>query len=103
LIWQSTESWCFPFLSLQFKVQSFFQKSRKKKDQGENDPALEKEQAKCRKRVKSLVKRRKMSEAQKLVQQELELEEWGTEAQVKVRFLCSASRNTSLFTHILNF
>ena len=27
-----------------------------------------------------------MSEAQKLVQQELELEEWGTEAQVKVRF-----------------
>uniref|UniRef100_A0A804QAV3 DNA-directed RNA polymerase N-terminal domain-containing protein n=1 Tax=Zea mays TaxID=4577 RepID=A0A804QAV3_MAIZE len=51
---------------------------------GENDPALEKEQAKCRKRVKSLVKRRKMSEAQRLVQQELELEEWGTEAQVKL-------------------
>ncbi|EER88745.2 hypothetical protein BDA96_10G274900 [Sorghum bicolor] len=68
----------------EFKVQSFFQKSRKKKDQGENDPALEKEQAKCRKRVKTLVKRRKMSEAQKLVQQELELEEWGTEAQVKL-------------------
>nr|AAD22977.1 T7-like RNA polymerase [Zea mays] len=68
----------------EFKVQSFFQKSRKKKIQGENDPALEKEQAKCRKRVKSLVKRRKMSEAQRLVQQELELEEWGTEAQVKL-------------------
>ncbi|CAD6338849.1 unnamed protein product [Miscanthus lutarioriparius] len=68
----------------EFKVQSFFQKSRKKKDQGENDPTLEKEQAKCRKRVKSLVKRQKMSEAQKLVQQELELEEWGTEAQVKL-------------------
>ncbi|KAJ1260156.1 hypothetical protein BS78_10G211000 [Paspalum vaginatum] len=68
----------------EFKVQSFFQKSRKKKDQGENDPALEKEQARCRKRVKSLVKRRKMSEAQKLVQQELELDEWGTEAQVKL-------------------
>ncbi|OEL14072.1 DNA-directed RNA polymerase 3B, chloroplastic [Dichanthelium oligosanthes] len=68
----------------EFKVQSFFQKSRKKKDQGENDPALEKEQAKCRKRVKTLVRRRKMSEAQKLVQQELELEEWGTEAQVKL-------------------
>ena len=64
---------------------------------------MEKEQAKCRKRVKSLVKRQKMSEAQKLVQQELELEEWGTEAQVKVRFLYSANRNTSLVTHILNF
>uniref|UniRef100_A0A0A9D089 Rpo2 n=1 Tax=Arundo donax TaxID=35708 RepID=A0A0A9D089_ARUDO len=71
----------------EFKVQAFFQKSRKKgrrKDEGENDPALEKEQAKCRKRVKSLVKRRKLSEAQKLVQQEIELEEWGTEAQVKL-------------------
>ncbi|CAO1948721.1 unnamed protein product [Urochloa humidicola] len=68
----------------EFKVQSFFQKSRKKKDQGENDPALEKEQAKCRKHVKTLVRRRKMSEAQKLVQQELELEEWGSEAQVKL-------------------
>lgn len=44
-----------------------------------------------------------MSEAQKLVQQELELEEWGTEAQVKVRFLYSANRNTSFFTRILNF
>ncbi|RCV22117.1 hypothetical protein SETIT_4G194800v2 [Setaria italica] len=68
----------------EFKVQSFFQKSRKKKDQGENDQALEMEQAKCRKRVKTLVRRRKMTEAQKLVQQELELEEWGTEAQVKL-------------------
>lgn len=68
----------------EFKVQSFFKKSRKKKDQGEHDPALEKEQAKCRKRVKSLVKKQKMSEAQRLVQQELELEEWGTEAQVKL-------------------
>ncbi|KAL6874119.1 hypothetical protein ACP4OV_014201 [Aristida adscensionis] len=71
----------------EFKVQAFFQKTRKKsrrKDEGENDPALEKEQAQCRKRVKSLVKRRKLSEAQKLVQQEMELEEWGTEAQVKL-------------------
>ncbi|TKW22107.2 hypothetical protein SEVIR_4G204400v4 [Setaria viridis] len=68
----------------EFKVQSFFQKSRKKKDQSENDQALEMEQAKCRKRVKTLVRRRKMTEAQKLVQQELELEEWGTEAQVKL-------------------
>ncbi|KAF8658576.1 hypothetical protein HU200_059036 [Digitaria exilis] len=67
------------------KVQTFFQKSRKKKDHSENDPALEKEQAKCRKRVKSLLRRQKMTEAQKLIQQELELEEWGTEAQVKAR------------------
>ncbi|KAL6603080.1 hypothetical protein ACP70R_043441 [Stipagrostis hirtigluma subsp. patula] len=70
----------------EYKVQMFFQKSRKKgrrKDQVENDTALE-EQARCRKRVKSLVKRRKLSEAQKLVQQELELEEWGTEAHVKL-------------------
>ncbi|KAF8687200.1 hypothetical protein HU200_042868 [Digitaria exilis] len=66
------------------KVQTFFQKSRKKKDHSENDPALEKEQAKSRKRVKSLVRRQKMTEAQKLIQQELELEEWGTEAQVKL-------------------
>lgn len=44
-----------------------------------------------------------MSEAQKLVQQELELEEWGTEAHVKVHFLYSANANTSLFTDILNF
>ncbi|XP_062229432.1 DNA-directed RNA polymerase 3, chloroplastic-like [Phragmites australis] len=71
----------------EFKVQAFFQKSRKKgksKDQGENDQALQKEQAISRKRMKSLVKRRKLSEAQKLVQQEIELEEWGTEAQVKL-------------------
>ena len=94
----------FPFfLYTQFKVQTFFQKSRKKKDQGGNDPALEKEQAKCRKHVKSLVRRRKLSDAQKLVQQELELEEWGTEAQVKVCFLHSAHRNTSFLNHILRF
>ncbi|GJM97829.1 hypothetical protein PR202_ga14785 [Eleusine coracana subsp. coracana] len=71
----------------EFKVQAFFQKSRKKgrtKDQGETDLAVDKEQAKCQKRVKSLVKRRKLSAAQKLVQQEIELEEWGTEAQVKL-------------------
>ncbi|XP_062178704.1 DNA-directed RNA polymerase 3B, chloroplastic-like [Phragmites australis] len=71
----------------EFKVQAFFQESRKKgkrKDQGENDPALEKEQAISQKHVKSLVKRQKLSEAQKLVQQEIELEEWGTEAQVKL-------------------
>lgn len=80
----------FPSLSLQVKVQTFFQKSRKKKDHSENDPALEKEQAKSRKRVKSLVRRQKMTEAQKLIQQELELEEWGTEAQVKVCFLRGA-------------
>uniref|UniRef100_A0A0D9WSQ2 DNA-directed RNA polymerase n=1 Tax=Leersia perrieri TaxID=77586 RepID=A0A0D9WSQ2_9ORYZ len=71
----------------EFKVQTFFQKTRKKsasKTESENDQALEKEQAKCRKRVKSLVRRRKMTEAQKIVQQEIELEEWGTEAQVKL-------------------
>ncbi|KAK3134241.1 hypothetical protein QOZ80_6AG0546730 [Eleusine coracana subsp. coracana] len=71
----------------EFKVQTFFQKSRKKgrtKDQGETDLAVDKEQAKCQKHVKSLVKRRKLSAAQKLVQQEIELEEWGTEAQVKL-------------------
>uniref|UniRef100_A0A0E0LE47 DNA-directed RNA polymerase n=1 Tax=Oryza punctata TaxID=4537 RepID=A0A0E0LE47_ORYPU len=71
----------------EFKVQTFFQKTRKKsasKTEGENDKALEKEQAKCRKRVKSLVRRRKLTEAQKIVQQEIELEEWGTEAQVKL-------------------
>jgi hypothetical protein len=56
---------------------------------------LDKEQANCRKRVKSLVKRRKLSEAQKLVQEEIELEEWGTEAQVKVCAPHSTSRNTS--------
>uniref|UniRef100_A0A0E0E4I9 DNA-directed RNA polymerase n=1 Tax=Oryza meridionalis TaxID=40149 RepID=A0A0E0E4I9_9ORYZ len=67
----------------EFKVQTFFQKTRKK-SAGENDKALEKEQAKCRKRVKSLVRRRKLTEAQKIVQQEIELEEWGTEAQVKL-------------------
>lgn len=38
-----------------------------------------------------------MTEEQKLVQQELELEECGTEAQVKVCFLHGAHRNTSLF------
>jgi DNA-directed RNA polymerase len=42
-----------------------------------------------------------MTEAQKLVQQELELEEWGTEAQVKVCFLHGAHRSTSVFTHTL--
>lgn len=87
---------------LQFKVQAFFQKTRKKgrsKNQGENDPALEKEQAKCRKRVKSLVKRRKLSEAHKLVQQEIELEEWGTEAQVKVCF----PHNKPTITHFLSY
>ncbi|KAG8075105.1 hypothetical protein GUJ93_ZPchr0006g43375 [Zizania palustris] len=71
----------------EFKVQTFFQKTRKKctsKNEGEKNQALEKEQAKCRKRVKTLVKRRKLSEAQKIVQQEIELEEWGTEAQVKL-------------------
>uniref|UniRef100_A0A0D3GJD3 DNA-directed RNA polymerase n=1 Tax=Oryza barthii TaxID=65489 RepID=A0A0D3GJD3_9ORYZ len=69
--------------SWNFKVQTFFQKTRKK-SAGENDLALEKEQAKCRKRVKSLVRRRKLTEAQKIVQQEIELEEWGTESQVKL-------------------
>jgi len=44
-----------------------------------------------------------LSDAQKLVQQELELEEWGTEAQVKVCFLHGAHRNTSFFNHILRF
>ncbi|XP_051204605.1 DNA-directed RNA polymerase 3B, chloroplastic [Lolium perenne] len=67
----------------EFKVQAFFQKTRKK-SRSKNDPALDKEQAKCRKLVKSLVRRRKLTEAQKLVQQEIELEEWGTEAQVKL-------------------
>ncbi|VAI80753.1 unnamed protein product [Triticum turgidum subsp. durum] len=71
----------------EYKVQAFFQKTRRKtrsKTDSENDPALNKEQAKCRKLVKSLVRRRKLTEAQKLVQQEIELEEWGTEAQVKL-------------------
>ncbi|KAL5200714.1 hypothetical protein ABZP36_021917 [Zizania latifolia] len=71
----------------EFKVQTFFQKTKKKctsKNEGEKEQALEKEQAKCRKRVKTLVRRRKLSEAQKIVQQEIELEEWGTEAQVKL-------------------
>jgi hypothetical protein len=43
-----------------------------------------------------------MTEAQKLVQQELELEEWGTEAQVKVCFLHGAHRSTSVFTQYSN-
>jgi RecG-like helicase len=78
---------------LQFKVQAFFQKTRKK-SRSKNDPALDKEQAKCRKLVKSLVRRRKLTEAQKLVQQEIELEEWGTEAQVKVCYLDSVPKTT---------
>jgi transcription initiation factor TFIID subunit TAF12 len=85
------------FFVLQFKVQAFFQKTRKKSrstNHGENDPALDKEQAKCRKLVKTLVKRRKLTEAQKLVQQEIEMEEWGTEAQVKVRYPDSVPKTT---------
>ncbi|KAG2559473.1 hypothetical protein PVAP13_8NG298300 [Panicum virgatum] len=39
------------------------EKSRKKKDQGDNDPALGKEQAKCWKHVNNLVRRPKMSDA----------------------------------------
>ena len=82
---------------LQYKVQAFFQKTRKKsrsKNPAENDPALDKEQAKCRKLVKSLVKRRKLTEAQKLVQEQIELEEWGTESQVKVCYLDDVPKTT---------
>jgi hypothetical protein len=53
--------------------------------------------------VKSLVKRRKLSAAQKLVQEEIELEEWGTEAQVKVCAQHSMSRNRcTLFAYAIN-
>uniref|UniRef100_A0A0E0HUC3 DNA-directed RNA polymerase n=1 Tax=Oryza nivara TaxID=4536 RepID=A0A0E0HUC3_ORYNI len=88
----------------EFKVQTFFQKTRKK-SAGENDLALEKEQAKCRKRVKSLVRRRKLTEAQKIVQQEIELEEWGTESQVKLLYshqLTKHQRVLQIFDQHLN-
>lgn len=56
----------------------------RRKNQGEENEMVCKEEGKLRKRVMNLVKMRKLTDAQKLIKTEIETEPWGRDAQAKV-------------------
>nr|CAD1831955.1 unnamed protein product [Ananas comosus var. bracteatus] len=71
----------------EFKIHSYFQKSKRsgrRKNQGEENEMVSKEEGKLRKHVMNLVKMRKLTEAQKLIKTEIETEPWGRDAQAKL-------------------
>ncbi|XP_073001971.1 DNA-directed RNA polymerase 3, chloroplastic isoform X2 [Typha latifolia] len=71
----------------EFKIHAYLQKTKrsgKRKNQGEENKNESKEQENLRKRLMNLVKMKKLSEVQKLIKTEIEIEPWGRDAQAKL-------------------